>query len=351
MIEFASGNLLEAEVDALVNPVNCVGVMGKGLALQFKQAFPENYAEYRGACDRGEVVPGTMFVHERSDFLGPRWIVNFPTKRHWRGRSSLDDVAVGLRALADEIVARGIHSLALPAVGCGHGGLLWEDVEPLIHTNLGGLSDKRIVVYPPAEAPPPEQRPLRTPKPKLTLARALYLSLMDSYAVLQADRTLLEVQKLAYFLQEAGQPLRLRFVAHHYGPYAENLNKVLEVLEGHFIRGYTGDRSPNRAIFLLPEAPRAARDFLALEADPVALARLERVTDLIDGFEDPHGLELLSSVHWVATKSSPAATSPEEAHARIVKWSRRKSAVLPRHHVKIAWERLSHQGWLPGVTA
>lgn len=146
-----SGNLLDADAQALVNPVNCVGVMGKGLALQFKQAFPANYAAYRAACGRGEVQPGRMFVTETGAQTGPQFLINFPTKRDWRSASRLDDIETGLTALVAEVEVRDIRSLALPALGCGLGGLDWEAVGPRIVNAFVALPDIRVVLYVPQE--------------------------------------------------------------------------------------------------------------------------------------------------------------------------------------------------------
>ncbi len=114
MIEYQTGDLLTSDAEALVNTVNCVGVMGKGIALEFKKAFPDNFKDYAKACKRDEVHPGRMFITER---LGnPKFIVNFPTKRHWRAKSRMSDVESGLTALADEIRTRQIRSIAIPAL-------------------------------------------------------------------------------------------------------------------------------------------------------------------------------------------------------------------------------------------
>ncbi|GIX28749.1 MAG: hypothetical protein KatS3mg123_2630 [Burkholderiales bacterium] len=117
MIEYAKGDILKAEADALVNSVNCVGVMGRGIALQFKGAFPENFQAYKKACKRGEVQPGRMFVFETGRLTPPRFIINFPTKRHWRGKSRMEDIEAGLAALKQEIQARNIRSIAIPPLG------------------------------------------------------------------------------------------------------------------------------------------------------------------------------------------------------------------------------------------
>ena len=146
-IDYMKGNLLEADTEALVNAVNTVGVMGKGLALQFKQAFPENYRAYAAACKRSEVRPGEMFVTETHTPAGRRVIINFPTKRDWRAKSKVEDIEAGLDALVREIQARNIRSIALPALGCGLGGLEWEAVRPLIEDAFVKLPDIRVLVY------------------------------------------------------------------------------------------------------------------------------------------------------------------------------------------------------------
>ena len=123
MIEFKTGDILAEEVEALVNSVNCVGVMGRGIALQFKNAFPDNFKAYAAACEREEVRPGHMFVYATGDLTGPRYIINFPTKRHWRGKSRMEDIDSGLAALAQEIKERNIRSIALPPLASGLGGV------------------------------------------------------------------------------------------------------------------------------------------------------------------------------------------------------------------------------------
>jgi O-acetyl-ADP-ribose deacetylase (regulator of RNase III) len=149
MLELVEGNLLEADAGALVNTVNTEGVMGKGIALQFSKKFPEMYAAYRAACKAGEVRPGRMHVFERGEMFQPRYVINFPTKRDWRSPSRLGDIEAGLAALVEEIRNRRIRSVALPALGCGNGGLNWKDVLPLIKAALEPLKDVRALVFPP----------------------------------------------------------------------------------------------------------------------------------------------------------------------------------------------------------
>ena len=349
MIDIVEGNILEADAEALVNTVNCVGFMGKGIALQFKQAFPANFMAYEAACQSEEVVPGRMFIFDNGRLLNPRFIINFPTKRHWRGKSRIEDIRSGLKALIADVRRLEIRSIAVPPLGCGLGGLGWGEVRPLIERAFSELPDVRVLLFEPVGTPDAKAMPVRTARPHMTPARALFIKLMDAYAALEYSRTLLEVQKLAYFLQEAGEPLRLKYEAGHYGPYAANLNKVLEVMEGHFIRGYGDQQKPDAEIELLPGAIEEASSFL--EGQSESLARLERVGTLIEGFETPYGMELLATTHWVARRGGPTSSSVPAADAgeavvQIHAWNPRKQQVFKPEHIRTAWGQLAQQGWL-----
>ncbi len=348
MIETGRGNLLEADADALVNTVNCVGFMGKGIALQFKQAFPANFKAYDKACKAGEVTPGRMFIFDNGGLLRPRFIINFPTKRHWRGKSQLQDIEVGLKALVDDVRKLEINSIAVPPLGCGFGGLDWNIVQPLIEDTFKVLPDVRVILFEPSGSPDAKSMPIRTERPNMTPARALFIKLMEAYSALDYSRTLLELQKLAYFLQNAGEPLRLKFEPGHYGPYAANLNKVLEVMEGHFIRGYGDSQQPGAELEFLPGATNEATEFLKGRVN--SLERLEVVSNLIEGFETPYGMELLATVHWVAQHGSPnhpvPANAPEVAVREVHAWNPRKKKVFRPEHVHIAWQRLVDRGWI-----
>ena len=348
MVKLLRGNLLNAEAEALVNTVNSVGYMGKGVALQFKKAFPENFLFYQKACRAGEVRPGRMLVFETGSMLTPKYVINFPTKRHWRGPSRYEDIESGLDALIKEVKRRGVRSIALPPLGCGLGGLDWDRVRPMIEAAFAKVPDVEVMLFEPAGAPEPEEMPVRTHRPKMTVARALFVKLMEQYLQLDYRLTLLEIHKLAYFLQEAGEPLRLRYEGGHYGPYAANLNKVLEALEGHFTRGYGDSQKPDVEIELLPGAVAEAERYLGNR--PEVRDRLNRVGDVIAGFETPYGMELLSSVHWVATHDSEPAADPEAAVRRIASWNDRKRQMFKPEHVRVAWERLDSQKWIPSVT-
>lgn len=348
MIELTRGNLLEAPVEALVNTVNCVGYMGKGIALQFKQAFPANFKHYEAACHSGDMVPGKMMIHDNGGLVNPRYIINFPTKRHWKGKSRIEDIESGLRALVADVQRFGIRSIAVPPLGCGLGGLEWCVVRPMIEQAFASLPNVQVLLFEPAGAPEAKMMPVRTERPHMTPARALFIKLMDAYSALDYSRTLLEVQKLAYFLQEAGEPLRLKYEAGHYGPYAPNLNKVLEVMEGHFIRGYGDSQKPEAEIELLPGAVDEASAFLSDKRD--SMARLEQVADLIEGFETPYGMELLATVHWVAhyggRQGEAPATDVDAATDVVRAWNPRKQNIFKPDHIRAAWKQLALRGWI-----
>jgi len=343
MIEARTGNILEDHAAALVNTVNTFGVMGKGIALQFRQAFPENYEVYRRACEKGEVKPGHMLVVPTNRLENPRYIINFPTKRHWKGKSKIEDIKSGLTDLVAVLQREQIRSIAIPPLGCGNGGLNWEDVRPLILEALTALPNVVVHLYEPHGAPEVEAMRVATRKPNLTSNGAALLSVMTDYGILGYKLTLLEIQKLAYFLQIAGQPWRLDFVKDKYGPYAEALNHVLQRMEGHFIRGY-GDRSREASVRVLPEGSEAANEVLI---DEVGTAeRVQRVAELIEGFETPHGMELLASVHWVTQESVAAKSDWHEAFALVQAWNERKLRVFPASHVRAAFTRLQDHSWI-----
>lgn len=344
MIEEVSGNLLEADVDALVNTVNTVGVMGKGIALQFRMAFPENYEAYRRACKRGEVQPGHMFIVPTGERTGPRFIINFPTKRHWREGSRLPDIEAGLRDLVHVIQQHGIRSLALPPLGCGNGGLNWEEVRPLILKALAPLEHVRVLVFSPQGAPPASAMRVRTQRPNMTPGRAALVRLLDVYTKASGEgATKLVLQKLAYLLQSTGEGLRLEFAKAPYGPYAEALNHALQRMEGHFIRGY-GDRTGPADVHAQADAVSEAEALL--HQHPDTLQRVERTQRLTEGFESPHGLELLATVHWVAQRDPAAAQDLGVMIQAVHAWSERKQRSFPEFHIKVAWERLREHGWI-----
>lgn len=345
MIELVSGNILKDESEAIVNTVNCVGVMGRGIALQFKSAWPNNFKAYEAACKLEEVQPGRMFVYETGQLTGPKFIINFPTKRHWRGKSRIQDIETGLKALAEEIAQRGIRSIALPPLGSGLGGLNWNEVRPLIERTLGCLDGVQVRLYEPADvASEAEFAHRSTEAPNMTPGRAALVELTHRYmsGLLDPIISLLELHKLMYFLQEAGEPLRLKYIQGSYGPYAENLRHALRSVDGYLLTGYSdGGDAPDKPLSLVPGAIEDARAFLQSHLE--TKARFDRVGSLVEGFETPFGLELLATVHWVL-KNEPIRDL-DEVVERVYAWNDRKRQFTPRQ-IGIAQSVLAEKGWI-----
>jgi len=342
MIEYRTGNMFDDEAEALVNTVNCVGVMGRGIALQFKQRFPENFKEYAKACKLGSIVPGRMFVYDSAQMFGPRWIFNFPTKRHWRGASRMEDIEAGLDDFVKQIAERGVKSVVIPPLGCGLGGLDWREVRPLIAKKLESLPDVRFIVHEPDPSAAESVHNVKVPK--MTPGRAALVMLARGYleALLEPFVSLLEMHKLMYFLQEAGEPLSLRYVKGHYGPYAENLGHVFQDVEGHLFSGYVnnGDK-PWEELSLVPGACAEAERYIL--SRPETSERIGRVLQLADGFETTEGMELLGSVHWVCTREG--ADSIDAVVKHVHSWNPHKQSFTVRQ-IGLAYDRLVKGGWI-----
>lgn len=351
MISEASGNLLSADAEALVNTVNTEGVMGKGIALQFRRAYPAMYEAYREAARAGEIRLGRVQVWPTQQLTGPKFIINFPTKGHWKSRSRLHDIETGLVNLVDTVRELGISSIAVPPLGCGNGGLDWSEVEPRIRAAFADLPGIEVSLYAPAGAPSAATMRIATKRPNLTLGRAALIDVVHRYTrqALMAPG-LIESQKLMYFLQAAGEPLRLRFVASHYGPYADNLRHVLSTVEGHYLSGF-GDGSARvtdaEPLSVLPGALPKAESVLSRSVE--TRARIERVLSLADGFESAYGLELLSTVHWLAVRDD--AVNDADLTQQVWDWSPRKARMFTADHVGTALGRLRSERWLPEPAA
>lgn len=346
MIISAQGDLLRADAEALVNTVNTVGVMGKGIALQFKRAFPEMYTAYRAAAKRGSVRLGSMYVWETGLLANPRVIINFPTKGHWREKSRLADIEAGLEDLVRVVNALRIKSIAMPPLGCGNGGLEWSAVEPLIREVLAGLPDLRVDLYAPQPAPEAASLAVATARPAMTPGRAALVEVIRRYSALSFTAPgQVEIQKLMYFLQLAGEPLRLNYSPSHYGPYADNLRHVLSTVEGHFLVGYGDGSKPvheSETLRLMPGAAEEAEVALAVETE--TQERLGRVIRLTEGFESPYGLELLATVHWLADERD--SIDVETIARGMSSWSPRKERMFTKAQIRTALRALTERAWL-----
>lgn len=343
-IKITEGDLLQqSDVDAIVNTVNCVGVMGKGIALQFKKKWPANFKEYATACKRKEVRPGKMHVYHAGALATPKYIINFPTKDHWRGKSKVEYITEGLTDLIKVIKELNIQSIAVPPLGCGNGGLSWDLVKGLIEKAFSDLPDVELRLFAPFGAPNAKAMEVKTARPKMTPGRAAILKVIETYRALNYGLSKIEVQKLAYFLQIAGQDLKLNFEKSNFGPYADALRHALDTMDGHFVRG-VGDGVVESEIEPMPEALDEADQYIRTIENQALLNHVARVEELIQGFQSSYGMELLSTVHWVYKEEH--AHTPEQAIAFIQQWNKRKRDLIKPDHVKVAWEQLNQQGWL-----
>lgn len=352
MIHFTQGNLLDAEVEAVVNTVNTVGVMGKGIALMFKEAFPDNFQRYAAACKAKEVRVGHMFVTERHELLGPKWLINFPTKQHWRQPTKLEWVVAGLKDLHSVIRDKGIRSIAIPPLGCGNGGLDWAVVRPEIETALADLDDVEIIVFEPTTKY--QNVAKRSGVQKLTPARALVAELVRRYWVLGIECTLLEIQKLAWFLERnierlgPDNPLDLRFEANKYGPYANRLTHLLNALDGSYLHcdKRLADAGPLDVIWFDDGRKDFVQTYLKGKEAKSYLPALEATAELIDGFESPLGMELLATIDWLVSREGCQA-EVDSIKTALGHWpggaqaASRKMKLFDERLIRLALERLN----------
>ena len=351
MISFTKGNLLEADVDALVNTVNTVGVMGKGIALMFKESFPENFDAYARACRNHELRIGKMFLTERKDLFGPRWIINFPTKTHWRVKTRKHWVEDGMHDLVRVIREKKIRSIAVPPLGCGNGGLNWRDVRPVIVAALEQVDGLHAIIYEPTSKY--QNVVKRTAAKDLTPARALIAELVRRYSVMGIDCSLMEVQKLGWFLQRGVEriglqdPLRFDFEANRYGPYSHRLTELLDSLDGSYLccDKRIADASPSDSIWFNPSAKERVHSYLRSGEGRLFADALTWSSRIIEGFESPLGMELLATVDWLIEEEGIQPTTPA-VWAGLAKWpggegsGRRKLKIFDERLIRLALHQL-----------
>ena len=354
MITFTEGNLLKAETEALVNTVNTVGVMGKGIALMFKEAFPENFLAYSAACKEHEIEVGRIFATERKDLVGgPKWIINFPTKKHWRNPSKIEWIRDGLQDLVRFIREHKIKSIALPPLGSGNGGLDWKEVRPVIEAALGNLEGVDVVVFEPTSRYQNVAKP--TGLEKLTAARALVAELVRRYSVLGFECTILEIYKLAYLLQRRivasglASPLKLEFKADKFGPYAPALAHLLNNLDGSYLHceKRVADANVLDTIWFENAKKDVVATYLKTTDAKQFTSALDDTTRLIDGFEYPLGMELLATVDWLLNHDNAEPTL-EGIKEGLAKWlgggeaSQRKLRLFEDSMIELALSRVKN---------
>lgn len=349
MINYSTKDIFETDVEAIVNTVNTVGVMGKGLALQFKRRYPSNFAAYKAACDAHEVTLGKMFVTESAEIGGPRWIINFPTKGHWKANSRLEDIQTGLKDLLKVIRELGISSIAVPPLGAGNGGLNWVEVRPVIQSALFALEDVRVEIIEPSNG----HRELARPQKALTMTptRALMIQLMLAYGKLRHTAepwedaraaSHLEIQKLMYFADLAQPGLRLNFEQGHYGPFSDIVRLMLSEMEGEFVKGFGDGSDPVLQLVPIQVTDLAIERLEAVGADKVDKSLVEStvasVISEVDGFEGPYPLELLASVSWAQRRTR--SDDVDAVTAFIRGWNERKGRIFTPAHVGVALNRV-----------
>ncbi len=321
MIHFTRGNLFDANVEALVNTVNTVGVMGKGIALMFKQRYPNSAQAYTSACKGGHLEVGQVLLTPSGELVGPRWIIHFPTKKHWRHPSDLAWIQDGLDDLRQVVSLQGIRSIAIPPLGCGNGKLDWSVVRPEIESRLGNLEGVDVIVFEPTDTyyNEPKARGVE----ELTPARALVFELIRRYCSLGIDCALIEAQKLAWFLsrscEELGvpDPLDLRFQAHRYGPYADGLRHLLDGLDGSYLHceRRLADARPLDILWIEHERRATVAEYLSSDPMTPYGPAMEHMAARISGFESPLGMEALATVDWLLQREDCEPTLPAVRNA------------------------------------
>lgn len=324
MITFKKGNILDSGAEALVNTVNTQGVMGKGIALQFKKAFPYNFKKYEEACKAGELAPGKLLIVKDQDLVGGSvWVINFPTKTSWRKPSEYEYIEKGLDELVKRMAELDIKTIALPPLGSGNGGLDWERVKAMITDKLSGIPQEIIVYEPNALI----EEKMKQERVKLTEARAMLLYML--YQLQKSGEFVSEFscEKVCYFLQRFGgkQYFRLEFKQNFYGPYSGKVRHVINYLNGSYIMGYSSmDKKPFEALQLIPDGEAVVVSYLN---DKPELKEITTITEnFLDGFYSDFALELLSTIDYITQRENTFEF--EKIKAALAKWSERKRTMF-----------------------
>lgn len=346
MIEFTKGDLLASSDDVLVNTVNTVGVMGKGIALQFKDEFPHNYAVYVETCKKGELFPGKLLVvRDSSPRYGDKIIVNFPTKVHWRNPSQYEYIEKGLVALREFIIKENVTSIAIPPLGCGNGGLDWTRVKTMIFESLSEIS-AAIHVYEPSQDV--EKLLKATARPigdvRLTPARAMMLYALFFYETLGEPATLFAANKLVYFMQRLGEPAfgKFKFTPAHFGPYSNQVGKALHELNGKYLTGLEQMSLKAFEPFTLQyDTWEEVKQYVENTLSAESRDRLSHLVELVSGFQSTLSLEVLATVDYVRNENP--GISLEETIKKVWEWSDRKRSIFKERYISIAYEHLKEE--------
>jgi O-acetyl-ADP-ribose deacetylase (regulator of RNase III) len=341
MVRYLKGDILRSDAEALVNTVNTMGVMGKGIALQMREAFPANYKRYVEACKSGHLQPGQVLsVWDTNLVYGRKLIINFPTKTSWRLPSQLSYIEQGLIALKTSLLELQVKSVALPPLGCGNGGLDWSVVKPLIVNSLKDLDIDIIIYEPNAEIKAILQKEETGKKAHLTNARAMLLYALFAFEGAGEYSTLFAANKIAYFLQRHGQDLRLEFSPHIYGPYSPNVQKVLYALNGVYLKGIEqGQANPFEPLILDYSKFAEVEQFVKTKLTEPESHRLQQLLQFLSAYTSELPLEVLSTVDFILQQQPGLPL--EALMPEVEKWSKRKAKLFQAEHVSQAYNHLS----------
>jgi O-acetyl-ADP-ribose deacetylase (regulator of RNase III) len=336
MINFQVGNILVSHTEALVNTVNTVGVMGKGIALLFKKVFPIAMEEYLKAVKDKSIQIGKVQVVKTGSIL-PKYIINFPTKVHWRYPSKIEFIDKGLYDLVIKIEEYSIKSISIPPLGCGNGKLNWSEVKPLMIKYLEPLSDHvNIIIFEPGYS---DQKMIQKKEVKLTSARAMLIYLLKQYQILGYSVNLLVAQKLAYLLQRFGEPMNLEFEKGPYGPYSHRLLHLLKYLNGYYIWFKEEDNKPGTTLSIDSTKYTLVEEYVANEISDEKKTRIKKVIKAIEGFESPFGLELLATVDFIIQNTHTSQFDMIEKD--IHNWTTRKRNIMKPYHIEVATKQVN----------
>lgn len=338
MIKFDKGNLFDKRPDALVNTVNCCGVMGKGIALQFKNRYPENFKAYKNACDLSKVKIGEMFVFKNGVF-GPKYIINFPTKNHWKENSKKEYIVSGLKDLKRVIIEYGIKSIVLPPLGCGNGNLEWSYVKKEIQNALNDLENVEITVFEPLKQAVDIKG---SENKKITAFRAVLIKAIQLYQDSLYELSNIEIQKLVYFIGLIMGSSNLKFQEATYGPYSPGVNNAIIGMAG-LLDGVT-DGGQRFHISVNNETIDLVDEYIKSQ-NPLLIKNVDSVKKIISGYETPYGMELLGTVHWVCAQKEPE--NVEDVVRYVHAWSERKKELMSPMDIQKAYGRLNQCGLVP----
>ena len=324
MIKYITGNILESKADALINTVNTVGVMGKGIALQFKKAYHNNYKAYVQACKKNEIGIGKLLIVKDSNLdSGEKYIINFPTKKDWRKPSEYEFIEAGLEDLIRIIKDYNIKSIAIPPLGAGNGGLEWEKVKKMIENKLSNIEIDIFVFEPTQQI----KEQLKKERVKLTDGRALLLYVL--YDLVKNGEYVSEFssEKVCYFLQRFGAKkyLNLDFSPNFYGPYSGKVRYVLNVLNGSFIMGYSDmSKKPFEPITLVSDGYEDVKSYI--EGNQELLSISNKTINFLNGFYSDFALELLSTIDFITTEIN--SFEKDLINKKLENWSDRKRSLF-----------------------